>query len=194
MKKIITLLVLTIALSSVGLLQAQEPYLGDIKLTAINFDQRDWVSCDGRLLSISQNSALFSLLGTTYGGDGQTTFALPDLRGRTPVGIGNGPGLTNVIRGQKGGVESNILTVSQLPSHSHSVAAVPVDGNSSSPENNFPAQTKTLDPEYSNASATVSMNSSMIGNTGDGQSVENRQPYLGLRYVICVNGLFPSQN
>ncbi|ARV10744.1 phage tail protein [Winogradskyella sp. PC-19] len=165
-----------------------------MKLTGVNFDQRDWLSCDGRLLPIAQNTALFSLLGTTYGGDGQTTFALPDLRGRVPVGIGNGPGLSNVVLGQKGGNETNTLTVSQLPSHNHSVTAVAADGNSSSPANNYPAQTKTLDPEYASVGAATTMNTNMIANTGGGQSVPNRQPYLGVRYVICVSGIFPSQN
>ncbi|WP_087492048.1 MULTISPECIES: phage tail protein [unclassified Winogradskyella] len=194
MKKITNLFLLAFIFGAITFCSAQEAYLGDIKLTGVNFDQRDWLSCDGRLLPIAQNTALFSLLGTTYGGDGQTTFALPDLRGRVPVGIGNGPGLSNVVLGQKGGNETNTLTVSQLPSHNHSVTAVAADGNSSSPANNYPAQTKTLDPEYASVGAATTMNTNMIANTGGGQSVPNRQPYLGVRYVICVSGIFPSQN
>ncbi|TCK67594.1 microcystin-dependent protein [Winogradskyella wandonensis] len=194
MKKTITFLLLAVLFSSINPLNAQEAYLGDIKLTAITFEQQGWMTCDGRLLPIAQYQALFALLGTTYGGDGQTTFALPDLRGRVPVGIGTGPGLPPVNLGETGGTNSNTLSVAQLPAHSHSVTAVAEDGTSSSPANNYPAQTKTLDPEYSTGGTAITMNTNMIGNTGNGQPVENRQPYLGLRYVICIQGIFPSQN
>ena len=194
MKKITNLFLVAFAIGAITLSNAQEAYLGDIKLTGITFNQRDWLPCDGRLLPIAQNQALFSLLGTTYGGDGQTTFALPDLKGRVPVGIGNGPGLSTISQGEKGGNETNTLQVSQLPSHSHSVTAVAADGDSSSPANNYPAQTKILDPEYATGGATTTMNTSVISNTGGGQPVPNRQPYLGVRYVICVSGIFPFQN
>ncbi|RSK39991.1 phage tail protein [Mangrovimonas spongiae] len=174
--------------------QAQEAYLGDIKLTAITFEQRGWMECDGRLLSIAQHSALFSLLGITYGGDGITTFALPDLRGRVPVGIGSGPGLTTVQLGDTGGSETNTLTVSQMPSHNHTVNAVIEDGNSATPTGNFPAGTKLLDKEYANGGTPTAMNPNMIGNSGGNMPVNNKQPYIGLRYVICVQGIFPSRN
>ncbi|MFD1062346.1 phage tail protein [Winogradskyella litorisediminis] len=193
MKKI-TFLFLTVLLCSLSTSNAQDAYLGDIKLTAVNFEQQGWMNCDGRLLPIAQYQALYALLGTTYGGDGQTTFALPDLRGRVPVGVGTGAGLPLVNLGETGGTNSNTLSVAQLPAHSHSVTAVAEDGTSSSPANNYPAQTKTLDPEYSTGGTATTMNSNMIGNTGNGQPIENRQPYLGLRYVICIQGIFPSPN
>jgi microcystin-dependent protein len=194
MKKTITILSLFLCLSFVGMSHAQEAFLADIKLTGANFDQRGWMSCDGRLLPISQYSALFSLLGTQYGGDGRTTFALPDLRGRVPVGIGSGPGLTPKVQGEKSGSETNTILVSQMPSHNHTVNAVGTDGNQSVPTGNLPAGTKLLDKEYSNASASTTMNSSMINQQGGGQPVNNMQPYLGLRYVICVVGTYPSRN
>ncbi|WP_338731875.1 phage tail protein [Mangrovimonas cancribranchiae] len=194
MKKTMTLIVLLMTISFSTATQAQEAYLGDIKLTAINFEQRGWMECDGRLLSIAQHSALFSLIGTIYGGDGITTFALPDLRGRVPVGIGSGPGLTTVQLGDTGGSETNTLTVSQMPSHNHTVNAVVDDGNSATPTGNFPAGTKLLDKEYANGGTATTMNSNMIGSTGNNQPVNNKQPYVGLRYVICVQGYFPSRN
>ena len=174
---------------------AQDAYLGDIKLTAVTFEQRGWMECDGRLLSINQHTALFSLLGTTYGGDGRTTFALPDLRGRVPIGLGQGPGLPNYVQGSKGGATTTTLTVNNLPPHNHTVNAVVEDGNQSVPTGNLPAGTKLLDKEYSDASASnTTMNSAMINNTGEGQPVNNMQPYITLRYVICVQGIFPSRN
>jgi len=173
---------------------AQEPYLGDIKLTAINFEQRGWAECNGQLLSIASNTALFSLLGTTYGGDGETTFALPDLRGRVPVHNGQGPGLTNRRQGQVGGTESNTLTVAQMPTHTHTINAVSEDGNQSSPIGNMPAGTKLLDQEYSNATAAGTMNSEMVNSEGGNQSVNNMQPYAVVKYVIALQGLFPSPN
>lgn len=195
MKKTITILGLLLCLSFNNTTNAQEAYLGDIKLTAITFTQRSWMACEGQLLPISQHSALFSLLGTTYGGDGRTTFALPDLRGRVPVGYGNGPGLSDYNQSQKGGTETNTITVSQMPSHNHTVNAVIEDGNQSVPTNNFLAGTKVLDTEYSDVSASnTTMNTAMINNAGGNQSVNNIQPYTVVRYVICVEGVFPSRN
>lgn len=173
---------------------AQENYLGDIKLTAINFDQRDWLPCDGRLLPIASNTALFSLIGTTYGGNGQTTFALPDLRGRVPVGIGSGPGLSPITQGQKSGSETTVLTVNNIPAHSHQAFGVVDNGNSSTPTNSFPAETRLLDKEYATSGTITTMNAGVIGNTGNGQAVNNMQPYIGMRYVICVQGIYPSRN
>lgn len=175
-------------------LKAQDAYLGDIKMTGINFNQRGWMSCEGQLLPISSNTALFSLLGTMYGGDGITTFALPDLRSRVPVGQGQGPGLPNYRQGDKSGSPTTTLTIANLPPHSHSVKAVTDDGNSSLPTNNYPAGTKLLDKEYASDGTFTNMNANVIGNTGSGTAVNNMQPYLVVRYVICVNGLFPSRN
>jgi len=192
--KIFTLSILTLALLFVNLSNAQDPYIGEIRMFAGSFAPAGWAKCDGQLLSIAQYPALFSVLGTQYGGDAETTFALPDLRGRAPVHQGNGPGLPVVIRGQKGGATSFTLTPNQIPSHSHSVAAVAADGTSSSPTNNYPAQTKTLDPEYATGGVATTMNANMVGNTGGGQAVTHRSPYNSVTFIIALDGIFPTQN
>ncbi|WP_299113730.1 phage tail protein [uncultured Winogradskyella sp.] len=192
MKKIITLLILAFALCSVNLSNAQEPFIGEMRMFAGNFAPSGWALCDGQLLPIAQYQALFSILGTTYGGDGETTFALPDLRGRAPVHAGNGPGLPNVNLGEKGGATSFTLGINNMPTHSHTVNAAPADGTSSLPANNYPAQTKTLDPEYATSGATTTMNSGMIGNTGGGQLLNHRSPYTSVNFIIALVGVFPS--
>ena len=194
MKKNLQFGLLMVCLFVSGFVNAQTPILGEIKMFAGNFAPQGYAFCNGQLLPIAQNTALFSLLGTTYGGDGQTTFALPDLRGRAPIHAGNGPGLTNRNLGQKGGTETNTLTVAQLPAHNHSVVAVSTPGNQTSPTNNLPADTNLFDNEYSNASGNTTMNSSMIGNTGNGQPVDNMQPYTTVHYIIALQGIFPSPN
>ena len=171
-----------------------DPYLGQISIFPYNFEPRGWALCDGRLMSISQNSALFSLLGTTFGGDGITTFALPDLRGRIVVGIGNGPGLTPRTLGEMSGTETNTLLVTNLPPHNHAIKAVTSEGNQNSPTNNLPADTKTLDKEYSSATANTTMNPTMVGNTGNGTPVNNMQPYTSIGYYIALQGVYPSRN
>ena len=194
MKKIILSLLLIGSFFCSNGLQAQEPFIGEIRMFAGTFAPRGWAFCDGQLLAISGNEALFSLLGTTYGGDGRTTFALPDLRGRVAIHPGQGPGLSNYTQGQIGGVESNTLTVSQMPSHTHSVNAVTADGNQSTPGGNLLAGTKILDPEYSDSDPDAVMSARMISNTGNGQSVENRQPYGTVNYIIALVGIFPSRD
>lgn len=171
-----------------------DPFIGEVKLFAGNFAPRGWMFCDGQLLPIAQNSALFSILGTTYGGDGRTTFALPDLRGRVPLGPRRGAGLSDYREGQKGGVEHVTLTTSQMPNHSHGVRAVSSTGNDASPQNNVLANTAGLDREYSNTNPDIQMSSNMIESTGGGQSHENRQPYLAINYIIAVQGIFPSRS
>lgn len=194
MKKFITICSFIYFLCLSNLANAQEPFLGEIRMFGGNFAPRGWALCDGQILSISQNQALFSLLGTTFGGDGRTTFALPDLRGRVPVHAGTGPGLTNKRLGAKSGTETNFLTVGNLPSHSHTINAVSADGDESSPAGNLPAGTKLLDKEYSGASATAMMNASMVNNTGNNQAVNNLQPYLTVNYIIALQGTYPSRN
>src|SRR5690606_2295885 len=178
MKKTMTLLLVVATLSFSYNLSAQEPFLGEIKMFAGTFAPNGWAKCEGQILSISHNSALFSLLGTTYGGDGQTTFALPDLRGRAPLHSGQGPGLSDYSLGQQGGTESTTLTVNNLPAHNHTINGIVEDGNSASPTGNFPAGTKLLDPEYSNSGTVTPMNASMVGNTGNSNPINNMQPYL----------------
>ncbi|MGB1216681.1 MAG: phage tail protein, partial [Saprospiraceae bacterium] len=160
-----------------------------------NFAPRDWANCDGQLLAISSNTALFSLLGTMYGGDGRTTFALPDLRGRVPLHVGNGAGLSGYSQGQRGGFESVTLNVNQLPSHNHSLFVSTDLGDT-----NVPATGKVLadagefDKDFGNSTNLTALDSSSIGNTGANQSIENRPPYLVLRAVIALQGVFPSRN
>lgn len=174
------------------------PFLGEIKLFAGNFAPRGWAFCNGQLLSIAQNSALFALLGTIYGGDGVTTFALPDLRGRVPVHLGQGPGLSNYPQGTTGGAETVTLAVTQIPSHAHTLNASDLPGAATSPANNFiaepnPGLGKAANPAF-NSSASTTLAPGAVSATGGGQAHENRPPYLTLNYIISLQGIFPSRN
>lgn len=191
MKKQLLILLVVSSMFFTKKAYSQDEFIGVIKLFAGNFAPQNYMFCNGQVLSISSNAALFTLLGTTYGGNGTTTFALPDLRGRVVVSAGQGPGLSNYPLGAQGGTETNTLTVAQLPAHNHSVNAVTTDGNTAVPTGALLANTKTLDPEYSNATANTTMSTSMIGNTGSGLPVPNVQPYVGLNYIICTQGLYP---
>lgn len=171
---------------------SQEANLGDIKITAVTFAQRGWMECNGQLLAISQYSALFSLLGTTYGGDGRTTFALPDLRSRVPIHVGQGPGLTNYRQGQTGGRETVTLTSNELPAHSHGISVNTGEGTTNEPNAAYIANTGNFDKEY--ATSATATNNLMVQPAGGNAPIENRQPFLTVRYVICVNGIFPSRN
>ena len=194
MKKILLFFVIVFFSSTTTVKAQAEPFIGQISIYAFNFAPRGWMPCDGRLLPIAQYQALFALIGTTYGGDGRTTFALPDLRGRIVVGPGNGPGLTPKTLGEMSGTETNTLLVTNLPPHNHAIKAVTSEGNQNSPTNNLPADTKTLDKEYSNAAANTTMKTSMVGNTGNGTPVNNMQPYLSIGYYIATEGIFPSRD
>lgn len=193
MKKYYLVLFFVIALQSVT--YAQDPFIGEVRLFGGNFAPRDWAFCEGQLLPISNYNALFSIIGTTYGGDGRTTFALPDLRGRVPVHPGTGPGLTEVRLGQNAGSESTTLNANQIPGHTHQAYGVSETGTVSSPQGSYPAYTMPLDPEYAQSGTTVPMNSGVIGtNQTTSESVENRQPSLGVRYIICLYGTYPSRS
>ena len=171
------------------------PFLGEIKMFVGNFAPSGWAFCDGQLLSISQNTALFSILGTTYGGDGQTNFALPDLRGRAPLHSGQGPGLSLYQLGQQGGAETVTLTPAQMPAHSHSVNAVTSGGKQASPSNNLPAVESTgTSLDYSSDPANTVMSNGMIATTGGSQPVSVVQPYLTVSFIIALQGIFPSRN
>ena len=172
------------------------PYLGMIVIFGFNFAPVGWALCNGALLSISQNTALFALLGTTYGGNGVNTFGLPDLQGRIPVGMGNGIGLSPYVIGQTGGTESVTLTISQIPAHNHVINGTNSLGNVSNPSNAFPANTGDLDPEYntSNSPNSVTMNPNVISMTGGSQAHNNIQPYLAINYCIAMQGIFPSRS
>lgn len=168
-----------------------EPFLGEIRLFGFNFPPRGWAFCNGALMAISQNTALFSLLGTTYGGDGRTTFALPDLRGRAAVHPGQGPGLSDIRLGELGGAEVTTLTINNMPSHNHTVNASPGAGESGNPANAYPSA--TTEDVYSSTAGTT-MNAGVVGNAGGGQPIPIRDPYLGLMHCIALQGIFPPRD
>ena len=191
-----TLLALSLAaflISSVSF--AQQNFIGEIRMVGFNFAPKGWAKCEGQILQISQNEALFSLLGTTYGGNGVTTFALPDMRGRVPMSDGDGVNLTPRILGEMGGSETNTLNVSQMPAHSHTVNIVTAEGNQNNPAGNLLADTKLLDKEYSDETQSgATMNTNMIGVSGGSKPVNNLQPYTTVTFVIALEGIFPSRN
>ena len=169
-----------------------EPFVGEIRMFAGNFAPRGWAFCDGQLLAVSQNDALFSLLGTIYGGDGRTTFGLPDIRGRVPIHAGSGPGLSPRRLGAKGGAENVTLTVNQLPSHSHRLQAstnLPTDRN---PSGKVTGQ--TLSDTYINDSPFGNFATSSITNVGGSRSHTNLQPFLCINYIIALFGIYPSRH
>lgn len=160
------------------------------------FAPQGWATCDGQLLSISQNTALFSLLGTTYGGNGQTTFALPDLRGRVAVHAGQGPGLTPYVLGEQTGTENHTLLVTQMPAHNHVVNADSGSAASTNPTNALPGNPGFgKQPNYySSATANATMNQTMVGITGGSQPFSVIQPLLCLNFIIALVGIYPSRN
>ncbi|MBK7427712.1 MAG: phage tail protein [Saprospiraceae bacterium] len=164
-----------------------EPYLSEIRIMSFNFPPKGWAMCNGQLLPINQNQALFSLLGTTYGGNGQTNFALPNLRGRAPIHMGNGHNL-----GEAAGSTSTTINIQQLPQHSHFVNASSSVQNSIAPGNNFFAAT-TPSEVYSGTSSGTLLPQS-VTNIGGSQPHNNMQPYLILNFCIALQGIFPSQN
>ncbi len=217
-RKSLAALTATAALSAgLGWMQpanAAEPFLAEIVMFGGNFAPRGWALCDGQLLPISSNTALFSLLGTTYGGDGRTTFALPDLRGRIAMHPGTGAGLSQVRLGEKGGAEARTLTTNQMPAHTH-LATTSVDsvqmtlngtngaGDDASPGGRTLAR-KNRTNIYSSSAPDVAMHSGSItgtatastalSNSGAGQSFSIRNPYLGVNHIIALQGIFPSRN
>lgn len=186
------------AIPSAGYAQATEPYLGETIAVGFNFCPRFWLPAEGQLLSIASNTALFSLLGTQYGGNGQTTFALPDLRGRALVHQGQGPGLSPYTIGQQGGTTSFTLTTSNLPAHTHpgTLRAVPTAGNDGNPVRNSVAVAPAGQTIYSTADPTVNMNSGDITilPVGGNQAVANTSPALTMKYCIATQGIFPPRN
>lgn len=171
-------------------------FIGDIKIFAGNFAPRNWALCNGQLMPISQNTALFSILGTTYGGNGVTTFSLPDLRGRVPIHVGQGPGLTNRSLGEMAGQETHTLTASEMPQHNHVLNAKTAGGTQGGPGGNLPAASDQRNSQYatSAASGDATMAATTIGIAGGSQAHNNMPPYLGLNYIICLSGIFPARN
>ncbi|CAM1334958.1 phage tail protein [Tenacibaculum aestuariivivum] len=210
-----------ICLLSITTTNAQEAMLGEVKMFAGSFAPRGWVFCDGQLMDISQNTALYSLLGTIYGGDGRTTFGIPDLRGRVPMGVGNGPGLTTKNQGLKIGDENATLTVLNLPAHSHvasitnatttdtqillskdnAVRQIPQVGDVSAAAN-YPVNTLSKQPVKSFGpptntvvSKTITSSSTInVGNTGMNKQFSITQPSITIRFIICTMGIYPSRN
>lgn len=172
-----------------------DPLLGSIYMFGFGFAPRGWATCDGQILPISPNTALFSLLGTTYGGNGQTTFALPDLRGRVPIHQGQGPGLSPYSLGQVSGSETVTLTIAEMPAHNHGVRANSAAGDSGAPENAIFANSGATDREYlTSGVANVSMSPQIITPTGGSQPHPNLQPYLTINFCIALEGIYPSRN
>lgn len=169
-----------------------QPFIGEVLLVPYNFAPKGWAECAGQLLPISQNTALFSLLGTTYGGDGKSTFALPDLRGRTPISSGQGPGLSLYDLGQTGGEETVTLLVSQMPAHTHAVMGSGNVATLATPGGNVWASQSLLN--IYGTSSDSPMAAGAVGTTGGGQPHDNLSPYLTLNYIIAMQGIFPARN
>ena len=163
-----------------------QPYVGEIRMFAGNFAPAGWMFCEGQLLPISENETLFQLIGTTYGGDGQSTFALPDLRGRVPIHIGNG-----FILAEQGGAEEITLTVQQIPAHSHPLIGSSSTGSTSIPENGFLAKSTSNTP-YTPFSPDKNLRANSISPAGGSQPHTNFQPYLCISFIISLFGIFPS--
>lgn len=168
------------------------PYVAELGLFAFGFAPQGWALCAGQILAIATNQALFSLLGTYYGGNGVTTFALPDLRGRSPLGAGQGPGLSNYAQGTALGTEAVTLATSQLPPHSHSLAGNSSIGTLTDPTNNYIAQYGEGVKAFT-ASSNTNLNPASVTNAGGNQPHTNLQPYLTLNWCIALQGVFPSQ-
>ncbi len=179
-----------------------EPFVGQIMMVGFNFAPRGWAFCNGQLISISSNSALFSLLGTIYGGDGRTTFALPNLQGRCAVGMGHGPGLSDRRIGSTFGSETVALNQNEMPSHTHQLMGSNTDATTSDPTNGTLAKDNVTiergNPAipvngYGSGAANVAMGAS-ISNSGGSQAHNNMQPSIGMNYIIALQGIFPSRN
>jgi len=170
-----------------------EPFVGEIRMFAGNFAPRGWSFCDGQLIAVSQNDALFSLLGTIYGGDGQTTFGLPDMRGRVPIHKGHGPGLSERRLGQRAGAEDVTLTVNQIPGHNHDFVAVTAEATDQSPQGAMLAQ-GVGNTFYANEPQDTEMASDMLYQTGGSRSHTNMMPSLCVNFIIALYGLYPSRH
>ena len=173
-----------------------DPYIGEIRMVGFSFAPIGWAFCDGQLMSIAQNDTLFNLIGTTYGGDGQETFALPDLRGRFPIHMGQGSGLNSYAIGEQSGTEQVTLTVQQLPAHTH----IPRCDNSAAGNQVSPAGgvwSFDNSGQFGNYAATADgtqMNAAAVQNTGGNQPHDNRQPWLAINFIISLYGIFPPRN
>jgi microcystin-dependent protein len=174
------------------------PYLGQIMTVGFNFAPKTWQLCAGQLLAIQSNQALFSILGTTYGGNGIQTFALPDLRGRVPIHWGQGPGQPYYNLGETGGTETTTLLSNNLPLHNHAMSVNNATPNNAAPSGNYLAKGAVINNAnallYTTSAANTTMAASAISSTGSNQPVSVIQPYLTINYVIALSGIFPSRN
>jgi microcystin-dependent protein len=170
-----------------------EPYVGEIRMFGGSFAPAGWAMCQGQLMPISENDTLFNLIGTTYGGDGQETFGLPDLQGRAPVHMGQGPGISqNYVIGEKAGVESVTLTTNQIPIHTHAFVASSDAGQSAQPQNALFALLPTGNLYTQPQQPAVNLNSNMLSAAGGSQPHDNIQPYLCITFIISLFGVYPS--
>jgi len=174
-----------------------DPFIGEIEPFAGNFAPVGWAMCQGQLIQIQANTALFSLLGTTYGGDGRINFALPDLRGRIAIGAGQGPGLSEIVQGQMAGTSSTTETLNEMPAHSHQVNVSSATAITASPVGAIPAVAQTADKQevkaYTTGSATGIAASASIISSGSSAQQNNMQPYMGINYIIAMTGIYPSR-
>lgn len=192
MKKIKKTAVIIACIMSLQAFSQYEPLLGQIMWVPYNFAPRGWAECNGQTLSIAQNQALFALLGTTYGGNGITTFMLPNLQGRTIMDDNTDNNVPSL--GQQQGTRDVTLTISEMPTHSHVLTAVSTKGDSSTPRNNRFSDSGENDPEFSTTIANTTMKYNMLSPTGGSQPHNNMQPYTTLKCVIAIGGIFPSRN
>jgi microcystin-dependent protein len=165
-----------------------QPFMGEIKIISWNYAPKGWAFCNGQLLPINQNQALFSIMGTMYGGDGRVNFALPDFRGRTGIHVGSG-----YVEGQAGGQEFHTVTISEMPAHNHFVQGINANADAAVPNNNFLSNIPSFAYRASQTSLTM-LNPSVVSNYGGSQPHENRQPFLVLNFIVALVGIFPSRN
>jgi microcystin-dependent protein len=170
------------------------PFLGEIKMFGGSFAPQGWALCNGQLLAIAQNDALFNLIGTTYGGDGQTTFALPNLQGRIPIHMGTGAGLSPRSLGENGGSEMETLTTNQLPLHTHQFIGTSSNATATSPANGLVASPSAIDLYRAGSAANQSLGPNALGLAGGSQPHENTQPFLCITFIIALEGIYPTPN
>ena len=171
-----------------------QPYVGEIRMFAGNFAPAGWAFCAGQLLSIAENDTLFTLIGTTYGGDGQSTFALPDLRGRIPIHQGQGPGLSSHTIGESSGSENVTLTVNQMPTHPHAFMGTSSNASAANPANAVVAAPSTIDLYRPATVPGTNLAANALGTVGGSQPHDNLQPYLCVSFIISLFGIFPTPN